>query len=314
LKHLATVLIFLLATLACLNQAQGEEKPVKEVQVIGEFFDQPVPVQNYFFVKSVLLAFANRWGLEPQSEEELDAYVWDYLLLSYEAFRNNIVASAEEINAEIKQILKENNAGFNRNKDKDAYAKWVKEKTNQNPAVFENQVRFMVEIGKLRQRIIDSFSVGVSDEEAQRLFQDEHNLLSMEVAGFLEEKDAQGFYERVEKNPGFWQEQKKSHPDSFKFYDLTALKSLMSSLGVERAVFYKMLELENQEIQSPLPITQGYGVFKILNKKLAQETDYAKLKYNYFEQLKEEKINQGFQEWLARLRQKAKIKIYRRGG
>jgi hypothetical protein len=141
LKFLKTVFIISQAALLLLNWAWAEEQPVREIQVIGEFFGQPVPAQNYFFIKSVLLAFGNRWGLSPQSEEELDGYVWDYLLLSYEAFRNNIVASSEEINAEIKRILKENNAGFDWNKDKNAFARWVKEKTDQTTAVFENQWR-----------------------------------------------------------------------------------------------------------------------------------------------------------------------------
>ena len=314
MKYLKTVCIVTLATLALLNWGWGEEQPVQEVEVIGEFFGQPVPAQNYFFVKSVLLSFANRWGLAPQNEGDLEDYVWDYLLLSYEAFRNNIVATPEEVAAEIKNILKENNAHFDWNKDKDAYAKWVKQKTNQTPAVFENQVRFIVEVQKLRQQIINNLSVGASDEEALRQFQDEHNCLSVEVAGFLKEEDARGFYEKVSTSPGFWEEEKGKHPDSFKHYELVALNLLLNELGLDRDALYKMLELGNQEIHQPLTIARGYGVFKILNKKLAQEAEYAKLKYSYLEQVKEKKRNQGFQDWLGMVKQKAKIKIYRRGG
>ena len=314
MKYLKTVLIFFLAAFACLNQAQAEEKPVKEIEVIGEFFGQPVPAQNYVFVKSVLLAFAQRWGLSPGSEEQLDAYVWDYLLLSYEAFQNNIVANPEEINAEIESILKKNNAHFDWKKDKGAYGKWVKEKTNQAPEVFENQVRFMLEIDKLRQQVTDTVLVRASDEEAYRQFRDEHNLLSIEIAGFLKEEDSLGFYEKVKQSSKAWEEEKKKYPDSFKRYELTALNLLMSELGVDRDTFYKMLELENGNIYQPLAISQGFGVFKILNKKLAQEAEYGKLKYEYFEKIKEQKRNQGFLDWFGQVKQKAKIKIYRRGG
>lgn len=314
MRYLITVFIVTLVTLTSINWAKAQEQPVQEIQVIGEFFGQPVPAQNYFFIKSVLLAFGNRWGLTPQSEEELDGYIWDFLLLSYEAFRNNIVASPQEIAAETKRILKENNVGFDWNKDKAAYANWVKEKTNQTPEVFENQVRFIVEIEKLRQQVIGNFSVRVSEEEARQQFQGEHNFLGMEVAGFLNKEDAQGFYEKASTNPGFWEEEKGKNPDSFKHYELIALSTLISELGIERDALYKMLELEKSGIYPALPIIQGYGVCKILNKKLAQESEYAKLKNRYFEQIKEQKRNQGFQDWLGMVRQKAKIKIYRRGG
>jgi hypothetical protein len=294
--------------------AWPQEKPVQELEVIGEFFGQPVPAQNYFFVKSVLLAFGDRWGLLPQSEEELEDYVWDYLLLSYEAFRNNISASPEEISAEIKNILNKDNLRFNWNKDKDAYARWVKEKTNQTTVVFENQVRFMVEIGKLRQQVIENFSVQVSEEEAHRAFQDGHNAISVDVVGFLKQEDAQAFYDKARENPGPWEEQKSKQPGSFKHYELTALTVLMAELGIDRDTLYKMLQLEDGQIYQPLPIVRGFGVFKILNKKLAPEAEYGKLKYSYFEQIREKKINQGFQEWLGIAKQKAKIKIYKKGG
>lgn len=294
MKYLKTVFIFSLAILGALNWALAQEKPVQEIQVIGEFFGQPIPAQNYFFVKSVLLSFGNRLGLNPQNEEELDGYVWDYLLLSYEAFLNNIVASAEEISAETKQLLKE--------------------KTNHTTAVFENQVRFIVEVGKLRQSIINNFSVTASDEEALAQFQDEHNCLSLEIAGFLKEEDAAGFFEKVKQDPKLWEEQKGKYPDSFKLYTLADLNLLMSELGINRDVLYKMLEVESGGIYPPLQIVRGFAVFKILNKKLAQEAEYAKLKYRYLEQIKERKRNQGFEEWLGRVKQKAKIKIYRRGG
>jgi hypothetical protein len=314
LKYLKTVFIVSLVTLAFFNWARGEEKPVQEVQVIGEFFGQPVPAQNYFFVKSVLLAFANRLGLAPQSEEELEGYAWDYLLLSYEAFQNNIAATPEEISAEIKNILKEDNVRFDWNKDKDAFARWVKEKTNQTLVVFENQVRFIVEINKLRQQIINSLTVGVSEEEAHRAFQDEHNSISVDVIGFLKQEEARAFYDKARENPTLWEEQKTKQPGSFKHYEFATLTMLMAELEIDRDTLYKMLQLTDGQIYQALPIVRGFGVLKILNKKLAEEVEYAKLKYSYVEQIKEKKKNEGFQEWFGMVKQKAKIKIYKRGG
>jgi hypothetical protein len=171
-----------------------------------------------------------------------------------------------------------------------------------------------VEVEKLRQRIIDNLSVEASDEEALQEFQDEENRLSLEIAGFLKEEDAAAFFEKVKENPKVWEEQKKEQPESFKRYELAALHVLMAELGIDRDTLYKMLEFENDGVYPPLPIIRGFGVFKILNKKLAQEAEYDKLKYGYLEQIKEKKRNQGFQEWLGRVKQKAKIKIYRKGG
>lgn len=314
MKYLKTVLIFFLSSQFFLSWALAQEKPVKEIEVIGEFFGQPVPAQNYFFVKSVISAFRDNLGLTLKSEEELEEYTWDYLLLSYEAFRNNISATPEEVTAEIKNILKKDNVHFDLNKDKAAFAEWVKQKTNQNLTVFENQVKFIVEIDKLRRKVMDNFSVKVSDEEAFWQFQDEYSYLTLEVAGFPAKEDAQKFYEKVKESPKVWEEQKGQQPDSFKRYELMSLNSLMRELGVDREVLHKILDLKNEDIYTPLQITRGYGIFKILNKKLASQAEYDKLKYSYVEQLKENKRNQGFEEWLGMVKQKAKIKIYRKGG
>lgn len=314
MKYLRTVFIFFLLLIAFLSYALAEDKPVQEIAVIGEFFGQPVPAQNYFFIKSLLSSFADRLWINPQDPEELEDYTWDYLLLSYEAFQNNIVATAAEINAEIKDILKGSHVSFNRDKDKDAYARWVKEKTGQSPAVFENQARFIVEVNKLRQRIIDGFPLRVSEEEIRQQFEDKENAISLEVAGFLKREDAQGFYEKVRETPGFWEEEKTKRPDSFKRYELVALSLLSNELSLERQTLYKMLVLGNNEIYPPLGITRGYGVFKILNKKLASQLDYDKLKDKYIVELKDKKKNQGFQEWFTMVKQKARIKIYRKGG
>jgi len=286
----------------------------KEMPVIGQLFESPVPAGNYYFVKSVITVFGNKWGAQPQSPEELEDAVWEQLVLSFDAFRRNITIKAEEREAEITNLLKGENVTFDWKKDKDAYAKWVKEKTGEEVQLFENQIEYLLQIQRLREQVMSDFAPQVSDTEAHDAFLDEQSNIDLELAGFDTKDAAEEFHKAVAGQQKFWDEQKAKTPDNFKHPGFVTLVFLIDIWKIPRDDLYKMIKMSAGSIYPPTPIYKGYGVFKVLATRPADESTYAKMKYSYQDKVAMRKKYEGLNDWIKKLKQQANIKIYRKGG
>jgi hypothetical protein len=58
------------------------------------------------------------------------------------------------------------------------------------------------------------------------------------------------------------------------------------------------------------PIYKGYGVFKILEVRKADESEYPKQKESYSQQLRIQKKYEGFNKWLEDFKKQADLKVY----
>jgi hypothetical protein len=290
-------------------QAQIELKPKEELA--GEFFGTPVPMSNYNFVKSVLMVFGNKWGPQPKDPQEWEDCIWQDLVLSYEAFRRNIQVSLEEINTEVENTLSGENVDFDWKKDKEAYARWLKEKLQGTPELFENQLKHLLQLQRLRKQVMDSFQPQATEEEAFQEFLNEYNTLSVELVQFDEEKKAQELYNQAKTNPQFWEEEKSRRPKDFVRPGFVSLEFLMDLWGFPKDAVYKMMKMEIGEFYPPAPIYKGFGVFKILEKRIADEAKYPKQKDSYYEQIRSKKRYEGLKEWVKDLKQRASIRVYK---
>lgn len=277
---------------------------------VGSFFDTQVSLENYYFIKGVLAIFGNKFGPQPSTPQEQEDIVWEQLLLSYEAFRRGITVSDEELNAEMGKILSGEKVAFDWKKDKDAYEKWVSEKTNEPATAFEGQLKHLIQLQKLRQKIMESVEPPVSEEEAYQEFLNENNNLGVELLQFDLLKDAQTFYEKARRGPKFWEEEKKKRPNDFKRPGVVSLEFLMDLWGFEQAASYRMMRMKIGQLHPPAPIYKGYGVFKILAQGRVERARYAKVKKGYYAQIKERKRLKALGEWIEDLKKQAKIKIY----
>lgn len=277
---------------------------------VGSFFDVPVPIENYYFVKGALAIFGNKWGPQTNTSEEQENVIWEQLLLSYEAFRRGITVGEEEISEEAGKILAAEKAEFDWKKDKDSYEKWVKEKTGEPAAVFEGQLRHLIQIHKLRQQIMESVNPPVSEEEAYQEFLNENNNLGVELLQFDELKDAQAFYQKARRSSGFWEEEKKKRPKDFKRPGSVSLEFLIDLWGFDKTASYRMMKMKIGQIHPPASIYKGYGVFKILTQGRADRARYAKVEKGYYEQIKDRKRLNALREWTDDLKRQANIKIY----
>lgn len=291
----------------CVEESAQAAAPAENPRFAGQFFDVLVPIENYSFARSVLVVFGNKFGGQPRTPEEFDDCVWDHLLYSYEAFRRGIVVQREEIDKEIDDIMKSGGADFDWKKDKEAYAKWIKAKTNEPAELFENQIKHLLEIQKVRDRVMAEIEPAVTNKEAYQAFLDEQNHLGVELVEFAKKKDAIGFYQKAGANPGFWEEEKAMTPKNFKSLDAVTLIFLMDLWKFPRSAVYEMMRMKKGEIHGPSPIYRGYGVFKILGQRHADTSQYKNGKAAYFEKIKARKRYEGLGKWFENLKSEAKI-------
>lgn len=294
-------------------KAQPNVQQIKEQEFVGEFFDTKVPIENYYFIKSVVAVFGYGGGFQPKTPEESEKYIWEQLLLSYEAFRRGIVVEQKEIDEEIRKMLEAEKVSFDWRQDKEAYEKWVKEKTNEPPLLLENQLRHLLQVEKLRKTIMDSIDPAVSEKEAYQEFLNEHNSLGVELVEFAGQKEADAFYQQVKKSPGKWEEEKAARPADFKRPGSVSLEFLIDIWRFPRDAAYKMTKLESGLAYPPIPIYKGYLVCRVLEKGLADKSRYKKLRDSYYEQIKARKRHEGLGKWFEDLKSRAKIKVYETG-
>jgi hypothetical protein len=309
--------LFIAGIVFCAEPDKDTNKEVTQDNTkgyVGEFLDTRVPEQNYNFVKNALTVFSNRWGPAPKTEKEKEGYVWDQLLLSYEAFRRNIAVTQEEIDTEISNIMLEYKVDFDWKTNQDAFNKWVQAKAGEPTEFFENQLRHLLQIEKLRQNIIEGIQPKVSEEEAHQSFFNEYSSLSIELAQFDNQKEAEDFYQQVKRKPKLWDSQKEKNPNAFRKPGFVTLQFLMDIWKFPKDSVYNMIKMKPGQFYGPSPIYKGYAVFQILETRPADEKEFAKVKERYFDKVKKMKQYQGYHEWLARFKQEAKIKVYQKEG
>ena len=311
--------IFALLIVVCFLPAgavRGQEVPANTtMQVAGEIFGMPVPLNNYLFVRSAIAVFGNKWGPQPANAEEFEDLVWEQLILSFEAFRRKIVVSKEEINNEITNVLRAQKLSFNFQKDKEAYRKWVQEKTQGGPPdFFENEVKHTLEIDKLRQQVIGGFIPQVTEDQIHETFLNEHTQLNIELLRCSSKEEAEVFYSKAKQDKNFWEEEKKKRPGDFKASGLVSLDSIAQDLGLSKDAVIKIRQMQAHEIGEDLTNDREYAVFKVQELKPAGESDFGSLRRSYYDKLNAKMKSEFFNQWLKRLKQQARIRIYKKGG
>lgn len=301
----------ILSILLPLAVTRGQETKEENKEVAGEIFGTPVPIGNYYFAKRTLMVFGTKWGLEPATAQQLEDAVWDNLLLSFEAYRRNIEVSDQELEEEITKTLGSEKLDFNWKENKEAYEGWLKNKLNEDSQLFGNQLKYLIQIKKLRQLILDGISPGVTEEEALQKFIDEYNTLDTELAQFENEKDAQEFYKKIKSNKGFWEKQAKDNPKLFRNPGFVSTEFLMDMWKYPKDDVHKMMQAKPGTINPPMPIYGGkFGIARVLKVRQALRSEFPKLRESYFEKIKMQKKHNGLDEWFKKFKEEANIKVY----
>lgn len=300
--------------LLCLGTQALAEETESQAAAVGELFGVEVPAENYYFAKGALEVFGARDGRQFKDDAEKEDYLWEQLLLSFEAFRREVVVSDEELATEINKILRAENAGFDRKSDPAAYADWVKERVNEPAELFENQLRYLMQIEKLKDQVRESIVPEVSEQEMFEEFLNEHHTLEIEIAEFKEQKEAEEFYRRAKRAPGLWEKEKARQPKKFRRPGFVSLEFLIDLWKVPQEAAYAMMKSAPGEMYPASPIYEGWGVFKVIRQRPADESLFAKQKDSYYNQIKRRKQFEGLGKWLEGLKEQAKITVYQKGG
>ncbi len=320
-KNIIIILLFLTFSVHLTLSVFCQEVPARNagpVQAVeeaapktaGEFFGMPVPADNYYFVKSVIYVFGNKFGAHPKTAQEFEDAAWDNLLLSFEAFRRGIEVTREELEKEVTKIIESEKVTFDWLKDKDAYEKWLKDRVNENSQLFENQIKHLIQVQKLYDKVREEADPFVSDDETHRAFLNENSSLGLELIQFDKKEDALVFYDNAKKDPSFWDKEDKKRPKDFKRPGTVSLQFLIDFWKIPDEAMHKMVKMKKGDIYNPEPIYKGWGVFKILETGPADEAKYKEVKDKYFEKVKLGKKYEAQAEWFKKLKEMAKIKVY----
>ncbi len=87
---------------------------------------------------------------------------------------------------------------------------------------------------------------------------------------------------------------------------------MVPGVGREPTFIGTAFSLEINEISNPVEATRGYYLIKLLDKTKIDEADFEKQKSTLYSQLLAQKRQRAFMEWYSELKQKAKIKDYRK--
>jgi hypothetical protein len=318
MRHLRYAIYSIILAFAAVVYAQGTTPaPSSDEEPVGEFaaFNVKVPRGNYLFVKSAILLFGSRWGVQPANDAEMIDKIWEDLLLSFEAYRRGITVEDKEINDEIAKTLQNEKVDFDWQKDPAAYAAWLKKKTGEPPELFANQIRHLMQLDKLRRQIMASIKPTVTEAEALQEFRNEYNTLSVELAQFDKADDAAAFYAKVKKNAKLWDQELKSNPTLFRKPGFVSLEFLREMWKLPEPDLYRMMKLSLGSIYQPIPIYGGKtGVCRIMEKRPAKDADFPGVKASYFQQLETRKKYDGMNTWIKQFKQEAQIKAYKNVG
>jgi len=274
----------------------------------GRIFDRPVPVANYYFAKRVLYTFPRPWeeNLEPAVRERA---IWEALILHYESFRRNITVTDEELEKRINSVLKAQKQTFTRAGDPAAYAQWVKTTLNEDVELFENQMRYLYQVDKLRDDVRRSLPVSVTDDELQQEFLNEQHHVGGDMVTFDSRDEAQTFYNTV-KTPKAWEAMKKKGARTIRPVSLMTLEAYMDLWSIPKDQMYAFHALPIGAIGEPMPFGKQWCVYRLLEKRTGDLAEFPAQRDAYVQQVTAKKQYDALKVWIEDLKRSAKLEVY----
>ena len=277
-------------------------------QIAGYIFGVSVPVGNYYFAKRVSYMFPH-----PQEERagaaEREQFIWEALILHYEAFRQGMTVSDAQLEERINNVLSNQKQSFTRGGDPKAYADWVKKTVGEDVELFENQMRYLLTIDLFKDRRRESFPVTVTEEEMRQEFLNEKNHVGGEMAVFDAKEEAQAFYERV-RDPSRWEDAKASGEPPIKPVAMMTLEAYMDLWTIPKEQIYAFHAMEIGSVGPPMPFgTKQWCVYRLLDKRTGDLKDFPKERGAYDRQLKSRKQYDTLKRWIEDLKANAKLKV-----
>ncbi len=278
-------------------------------EIAGEIFGVPVPMSNYLFIKAVAAVYPRPWGAADGSAEEQEIWIWESMILHYESFRRKIEPTEEEIDSLINDLLRNQKQPFKRKEDPAAYRRWVKENLGIEVPHFENQVRFLRQIRKLKDQIREESKVSVSEEEMHQEFLNEKNHVGGEMVTFESKEEAAEFYDSV-KDPAAWEAMKQRGEPKVRPVSLMTLEAYIDLWQIPKEQMFAFHALEIGQIGPPMPFGKQWCVYRLLDRRVGDLEDFPKEREAYLTQVTMKKKYQALEVWIKDLQESARLKVF----
>jgi len=277
--------------------------------VAGQIFGIPVSSNNYYFAKRVAYMFPRPWGAADMPEAQREEVVWESLILHFESFRRNIAASDEEVEAMINDILKSQEKSFTRKGDPDAYRHWVSDTLQEDVELFENQIRYLLQIKLLKEKVQQEQKVEVNEAEMQREFLNEKHHVGGEMVKFDGKEQAQAFYETV-KAPGAWDAMKASGRQKVQPVSLMTLEAYIDLWGASQEQMDALHAMALGSVGPPLPFGHQWSVYRLLDKRVGDLKEFPAQTESYRKQVEAKKKFEALKQWVDQLKRSANLKVF----
>ena len=276
-------------------------------QIVGYIFGVPVPLENYYFAKTVSRIFAPL-GEEGQSAAERERAIWEALILHYESFRRGVSVSEDELERAVDDLILSQKQSFKRKGDPSAYTRWVQETLNEDVALFENQMRYLLQIHNLKRQVRESFSVSVTEEELHQEFLDEQNHIGGEMVTFNLKEEAELFYQ-VMKDPQQWEQMKAQGAYPVRPVSLMTLEAYRDLWDIPRDSLYAFHAQPLGSIGAPMPFGKQWCVYRLLDKRTGDLKDFPAQRGAYVKQVTAKKQYEALKHWVEDLKQQAHLQV-----
>lgn len=266
---------FVVLSIVCPISAHSEEVPS---DVVGSVFERPVTQSEFDFVYKTETIFSLS-GKAPLSDEERRKETWKNIVLLREAENRHIEASPEEVRAELERLLVEKKVSYGSL----VYHEWVEQSFEEDSLVFERRVRDLLSIKKVVQALLETSPVVIPDSELRQKFLNQYSSMATEFVQFPTLEEAQALYRKT--GPRAWDEGKAKDPKFATPTGHISLEAVIDLWQVPLKDAYRIHSMKPGSIAAPAKMHKGYGVFRLLEKKNAELSQYTENKKKEYRDL-----------------------------
>jgi hypothetical protein len=282
--------------------------PSQADSIAGEIFGVPVSMGNYSFAKRVAYTFPRPWGAADLPPAEREQVVWDNLILHFEGFRKGITVTEDDLDAAVNDLLKDQRQSLSRRGDPDAYRRWVSETLREDVELFESQVRYVLQIRKLKDHVLKQLRVDVTEEEMRQEFLSDQHHVGGELVVFTTKDEAEAFYRDV-KDPKRWEAIKTRGTHPVRPMSPMTLSAIIDLWGVPRGQIQTIHAMSLGSVGPPLPFGKQWGILRLLEKRTGDLRDFPKERDRYVRRVESKKKYQALAQWIDALKESARPTI-----
>ncbi len=278
-------------------------------EVAGEFFGQPVSLNNYAFAKRVAMMFPRPWGAPDLTGQALEDFVWEQLLLHYASFQRGIQATDDELEVMVNELLRNQGQSFSRRGDPEAYQRWVRETLGYDAAMLENHIRYLIQIRKLNEQILQEQRVTVTEEEMQQEFLNEQHHVGGEMVVFETRDLADAFFRKVHDGAS-WETMRAKGDHPIRPVSLMTLEAYVDLWQVPKTQMDALHAMALGSVAPPMPFgSKQWCVYHLLEKRVGDLKDFPPRREAYFQQVQLKKKYDAQQRWIQSFKDSAKLRV-----